>query len=128
MAHQCENCPGPEGIQNVLDKELEEMDPEEEFYLNQWQTTDRATLITQTVSLEDYKDLLISHMNKLTSHFNIAKCQRQYKKDKKESLDVGECIVLGVHSFHTSKPTFYTRNVNTMVSCKCLKVCKIPLH
>ena len=34
-------------------------------------------------------------MDKLTSHSYIAKCQGQYLKDKKESLHIGECIVLG---------------------------------
>ena len=95
MVHRCENCPGTEALKSFLDEELKDMEPEEEFYFNQWQTTDRTTLITQTVSLEDYKELLISYMDRLTSHSYITKCQGKYLKDKKEELTVTECIVLG---------------------------------
>ena len=35
------------------------MDPEEEFYFNQWQSTGRTSLITRCVTTEEYKDLLI---------------------------------------------------------------------
>ena len=83
MVHRCENCPGTNALKIFLDDELKEMDLEEEFYFNQWQTTDRATLITQTVSLEDYKEILISYIDKLTSHSYISKCQGKYLKYKK---------------------------------------------
>ena len=47
MVHQCESFPG-KGLDTFLKNEIE-MDDEDELYIEQWQTTDRSTLITQTV-------------------------------------------------------------------------------
>ena len=59
MAHRCENCPGTESLRNYLDQQLEGIDVDEEFHFNQWKSTDRSQLITQTVTVDDYKDQVI---------------------------------------------------------------------
>ena len=65
------------------------------FYFNQWQSTDRTSLITRCVTTEEYKDLLIEVIDKLTVHSFIAKCQGEYLKQCKDNLLHDECIWLG---------------------------------
>ena len=116
MIHRCKDCPGSEALQKFLDSELEETDPDEEFHFSQWQTTDRATLITQTTSLGEYKELLIGAIDSLTTHSFIARCQGKHLKDRKENLDKHTALVLGdfaenyqfliqdeIQSYHWSK-------------------------
>ena len=64
------------------------------FY-SQWQTTDRASLVTITSTYGKYKDTLISAINATTKHLFSAKCQANSLRAKRESLKVNEVIVLG---------------------------------
>ena len=55
----------------VLDTFLKneiEMDDDEYIDIEQWQTTDRSILITQTVTVEQYIELLVSCLDNLTEH------------------------------------------------------------
>ena len=83
MVHRCEQCPGTEALRNYLDQELEEIDADEEFHSNQWQSTDRSQLITQTVTVDEYKDQVIESIDKLTAHSDIVKCEAKFFKDLK---------------------------------------------
>ena len=94
MVHRCPKCPGKEALLSFLKNEIE-MEDEDEMYINQWQTTDRATMITQTVTFEEYRELLATAIDNLTTHSYIAKCQGKYLKDLKESLNPGHCLALG---------------------------------
>ena len=46
MMHRCQNCPGTDALRLFLDEQLDEFDPDTEFHYSQWQTTERATLMT----------------------------------------------------------------------------------
>ena len=92
MVHRCAKCPGYDNLKAFLDEELIEID-EEETKFNQWQSTDRSQLITQTVNLFEYKELVVSHINQLTLHSYIAKCQTCYLKELKNNLGYNECII-----------------------------------
>ena len=94
MIHRCAKCPGFDNLKEFLDEELSEIDEEEEIQFNQWESTDRSQLVTQTASLFEYKELVVSHINQLTSHSYIAKCQTRYLKELKNSLGKNECIIL----------------------------------
>ena len=87
-----------------------------ELHYCQWDTTDRASLTTLTATYEEYKELLVESINKLTRHSYLAKAQAQYVKSKKESLGMNEVLVLGdfaenyqfliqdeIQSYHWSK-------------------------
>ena len=50
MMHWCESCPGRAGLKQFLDEQLSDADSESEFYYNQWDTTDRASLTTVTTT------------------------------------------------------------------------------
>ena len=60
MMHLCINCPGTNTLHNILEEELSDIDPDFRFHYSQWQTTDRASLVTVTSTCEEYKDTLIS--------------------------------------------------------------------
>ena len=71
------------------------IDPDFQFQYSQWQTTDRASIVTVTSTCEEYEDTLISAINVITKHLFLAKCQTNFLRAKKESLKVNEVIVLG---------------------------------
>ena len=85
MMHRCPNCPGIEALQNFLDEQLNEFDPDSEFHYSQWETTDRATLKKITSTSEEYKEHLIKAIDTLTKHSYLAKCQANFMKSKKET-------------------------------------------
>ena len=114
--HHCESCLGRAGLKQFLDEQLSDVDSESEFHYNQWDTTDWASLTTVTTTCEEYKDVLIDAIDKLTKHSYLAKCQAQYLNDKKQSLRSEEALVLGdfaenyqfliqdeIQSYHWSK-------------------------
>ena len=116
MMHRCESCPGSAALKKFLDQELSHLDMDSEFHYSQWQTTDRAALVTLITTFEEYKEILINSINKLTRHSYLAKAQARYVKSKKESLDAKEVMALGdfaenyqyliqdeIQSFHWSK-------------------------
>ena len=109
MVHRCKKCPGTTELKAFLDEKLY-------FHFNKWESTVRSQLITQTVTVEEYKDLVIECIDELTAHSYISKCQTKYLKDLKENLPENECIILGdfsenyeyivqdkIHSYHWCK-------------------------
>ena len=64
MVHRCESCPGIDALKSFLDNELDDIDIEEEFHFNQWRSTNRSQLITQT-TVEVYKELVTKSINNL---------------------------------------------------------------
>ena len=57
------NCPGMNALHKFLEEQLSDIDPDFKFHYSQWQTTDRASLVTVTSTCEEYKDTLISAIN-----------------------------------------------------------------
>ena len=114
--HRCTNCPGKNALRKFLKEELSDIDPDFQFHYSQWQTTDRAFMVTITSTCEEYKDTLLSAINAITKHSLLAKCQANLLRAKKESLEANEVIVLGdfaencqflvqdeIQSYHLSK-------------------------
>ena len=93
--HRCESCPGRAGLKQFLDEQLSDVDTESEFYSNQWDSTDQASLTTVTITCEEYKEVLIDAIDGLTKHSYLAKCQAQYLNDKNQFLCSEEVLVLG---------------------------------
>ena len=73
MMHRYESCSGTENLKEFLDQELNEHEDDENFNNCQWDTTDRATLATITVSYEEYRETLIDVIDDLTRHSYITK-------------------------------------------------------
>ena len=94
--HCFESCLGRGCLKQFLDEQLSDVDSEREFCYNQWDTTDQASLTTTTTAFEEYKDVLIDAIDKLTKHSYLAKCQAQYlNNNNKQSLRSEEALVLG---------------------------------
>ena len=74
MIRHCTNCPGTIALHKFLEEELSDIDPDFQFHYSQWQTTDRASLVTVTSTCEEYKDTFISAINTITKLLFLAKC------------------------------------------------------
>ena len=71
MVHRCEKCPGTDSLREYLETILDE---HEEVTFQQWQTTDRSKMITQTLNVDEFIELLAGAIDNLTSHSYITKC------------------------------------------------------
>ena len=61
MMHCCTNRPGTSALCKFLGEVLSDIDADFQFHYSQWQTTERASLVTVTSTCEKYKDTDISH-------------------------------------------------------------------
>ena len=94
IMHRCTNCPRTNALSKSVE-ELSDTDPDFQFHCSQWQTADRASLVTVTSTCEEFKNSLISAINVITKHSFLAKCHTNFLRAKKESLKANEVIVLG---------------------------------
>ena len=85
----------PKFLCKFLEEELSDIDPDFQFLYSQWQTTDKASLVTATSPCEEHKDTLMSAINAIAKHSFLAKCQANFLTAKKKLLKVNEVIVLG---------------------------------
>ncbi len=111
MVHRCPSCPGVVNLIGFLKQQLlsnnaenetedessedEDDEDDETITFKQWTTTDRADLISQTVSIEEFIEKLAEKLNNITSHSYIARAQAAYLKKLKQELPSDEVIVLG---------------------------------
>ena len=93
MIHRCEECPGKNLIE-FLNDALAAYDEQDEITVQQWQSTDRTTIVTMVMEISDYVDFLASKIDALTTHSYISKCQAAYLTDIKSHLPLGTCIAL----------------------------------
>ena len=55
MLCHCDNCPANTALFDYLTEKLsEDYDLEEEIVISQWVNTDRAEMVKQSISVEDY--------------------------------------------------------------------------
>lgn len=95
MLNRCDSCPGLNGLVAYLHEVLDDdVDENELIIIKQWVTTDRADIVSLALSLPDYIDHLAKQIDDLTAHSYIAKCQAAYLKNLKETLPLGEAIVM----------------------------------
>ena len=73
MMHHCTNCPWTNTLCKFLEDEFSDIDPDFQFHYSQWQTTDRASLVTVTSTCEEFKNTLISVINVITKHLFYVK-------------------------------------------------------
>ena len=89
MIHRCDDCPGTQYLQNFDSETLTSAD--EEIFFQQWQSTDSSKLLSQTLDLESFIDLVVKTIDRLTSHSYLAKNYSFVVQDE-------------VQSYHWSKP------------------------
>ena len=73
MLAQCDNCPGKEPLTTYLYEIFGKYEDDFEIHYKQWQTTDRATLLSLTADVPAFVELLVSCFEKLQAHSFIAK-------------------------------------------------------
>ena len=78
MMHHCTNCPETKALCKFLEEQLSDIDPDFQFHYSQWQTIDKASLVTATWNCEENKDKLMSAINAITKHSILAKCQANF--------------------------------------------------
>ena len=77
IIQRCEKCPGTEPLKMFLFDALEK--DEDDVCFQQWQATDRTKLVSQTISIGDFVDLVIETIDSLTTHSLIAKMLRRLR-------------------------------------------------
>ena len=78
MVHRRDKCPGTDSLREYLKTLLEE---HEEVTLQQWQTTDRSKMVTQTLNVHEFIDLLVGAIDNLTSHsYTSDEGRRKFQK------------------------------------------------
>ena len=71
MVHRCDMCPGTEPLRSYLKEVLSDIFYEE-ISFQQWQSTDRAQLVTQSMGIDEFIELLTDKIDALTPHSYIA--------------------------------------------------------
>ena len=56
--------------------------------------TDRANLITQSLQIDEFVDLLATTVDDMTAHSYMSKAQSTYLMSQKENLDSDTCIAM----------------------------------
>ncbi|MES9880157.1 MAG: hypothetical protein ABW185_04670 [Sedimenticola sp.] len=97
MIHRCPECPGADELRSHLETLCgvsDRLAPDETIQYKQWLTTDRTTLQTLSMPLQEFIDTIVEKTDKLTSHHYIAKHQAAYLSSLKENLGPDEAIII----------------------------------
>lgn len=97
MIHRCEDCPGQKAAaEKFLSRIKEEllMDEDDTITFKQWEHSDRSTITTQVLCIEDFVAKLCDQLNILTAHHYTAIAQAAYLKYCKENLDSSTVLIL----------------------------------
>ena len=96
MVKRCPQCPATtDSLIEQLKTTIGEFEEDDTIEFSQWTTTDRSTLVQQQETVPDYIKLVVSQLQKLTSHSYVAKCQTSHLKKRKEELDGSVALILG---------------------------------
>jgi len=90
--NECPSCPGEQDFVDILRELLNEKLITSVFF-SIWQTTDRATLRTEKLSVEDFLTELYSKLKQLKPHDFIAKEQAKFMTLQKDTLRDGEILI-----------------------------------
>ena len=87
----CETCPGTEPLCKQL-QAMARKNSIDTVEVRQWTHTDRANLETKVMLFDDFIDVFISMLKKLTIH--EAKMQARYVQECKDNLVKGEYLII----------------------------------
>ena len=82
-------------LSNFPDYDINDDDDDDNLTVTfkRWVAVDRSDLISQTLPIIDYVELILKELYKVIPHSFIAKSQSAYFKERKEMLKVGEVLV-----------------------------------
>jgi hypothetical protein len=89
MIHQCDKCPGVEGLSNFLTELFASADMEDDDIITfkQWEQADYGVnIVTRSETVSVFIEELCKQMDILTSHHFIAKVQAQFLTDCMSTL------------------------------------------
>ena len=89
----CDQCPGTEPIHARLQAVTDENEVDT-VEIRQWTTTDRATLQTIVLPVDEFIEIFVAMLKKLMVHDFIAKMQASFLQQRKDTLKDGEFIVV----------------------------------
>ena len=89
---ECDCCPG---VSKLNDQIVEVFDENliDSITFKQWTTVDRSTLVTMTLSSDEFADTLCEKLITLRAHAFIATQQSRFFEECKQSLETGEVVV-----------------------------------
>ena len=93
MVHCCSDCPAEEALLELLRKLFEEIN-NDFIQFQQYESTDRARIVTMSLPVDDFIENVAKKISDLTAHSFISKSQSQYLKRRKELLGKNEAIAL----------------------------------
>jgi hypothetical protein len=79
---KCQKCPGSKPLFDFLTNLTSD---KQQIKFNQWETTDRSTLLYFELTASDFIDLLVKKIDALTTHHLIAKEQSKFCKELKKN-------------------------------------------
>jgi hypothetical protein len=82
MFKKCQKCPGSKPLFDFLTNLTSD---KQQIKFNQWETTDRSTLLYFELTASDFIDLLVKKIDALTTHHLIAKEQSKFCKELKKN-------------------------------------------
>ena len=89
----CNQCPGAEPLRARLQAVTDENEIDT-VEIRQWTTTDRATLETKVLSVDEFIEMFITMLKKLLVHDFIATMQASFLQQRKDTLKDGEFLVV----------------------------------
>ena len=90
----CQECPGIQHLQEKLELHFGEK-MIDQIEIRQWTTTDRSTLETIILPVDDFLRIFLAALSKVVMHDFIAKQQANYLQATKNALRPGEFVVFG---------------------------------
>jgi hypothetical protein len=91
---KCNECPGIENLQSRLEQHFDDH-MTERIEFKQWTTTDRATLETKILSVDEFLRVFLAALPTVLLHDFMAKEQSQFLQKTKIQLKPGEFLVVG---------------------------------
>lgn len=91
---KCDNCPKEEKLVHLLNNAFDRKGVDE-IEFKEWVSTDRSTLQTQKLVVEEFIQLFYEKLKVLLQHDFIAKRQMAFLQELKEKLGQGEMLVIG---------------------------------
>ena len=101
MVHRCENCPGDSALTTYLNSvfeissdDEEDLDDEElHISFQQWEATDRATIITYSLPVSEFIIYVVENISTFTEHSYLSKCQAAYLRETLNDLPRNKMVV-----------------------------------
>ena len=84
MVHRCPNCPGIVNLHEKLDEIFSNLDASEPIQFQHWQSTDQTQIISLSLPLIEFVQLLAEKLDLFTAHLCIEKAQTTYFKHQRD--------------------------------------------